>query len=90
MEAKKAIKVIKCMHKGNPTPEQKEALEEAYKALERQTDVSKKNDYTDKSDVYVFEGKELSAEELIVELAEHSKIFLDFEEFEKSGVKVDL
>lgn len=49
-----------------------------------------KNTGSDKSDVYVFEGKELSAEELIVELAEHSKIFLDFEGFEEHGVLVDL
>lgn len=36
MEAQKAIEIIKRMNKGDPAPEQKEALEEAYAALERQ------------------------------------------------------
>jgi hypothetical protein len=55
MEAQKAIDIIKRMNKGDPTPEQKEALKEAYAALEKK--VSKRS--TGKNDISgqeVFEG----------------------------------
>jgi hypothetical protein len=41
MEAQKAIEIIKRMYKGDPTPEQRKALEEAYAALEKQTAISR-------------------------------------------------
>lgn len=42
----------------------------------------------DKSSVFVFEGKELTAVELVYALAERGYVFLSHEDMEKSGVKV--
>lgn len=42
----------------------------------------------DKSSVFVFEGKELTAVELVYTLAERGYVFLSHEDMEKSGVKV--
>lgn len=45
----------------------------------------------DKSSVYILEGKELNADELIMELAERGKIFLNFDkDISKFGVEVTL
>lgn len=45
----------------------------------------------DKSGVYILEGKELNADELIMELAEQGKIFLSFDkDISKYGVEVTL
>lgn len=41
MEAQRAIDIIKRMNKGDPTPEQKMALEEVYAALVKQTKISR-------------------------------------------------
>jgi hypothetical protein len=79
MEAEKAIDIIKRMYKGNPTSDQKEALEEAYLALEKQKTISSEVDNTDKSGVYRSGKKELSADEIIAMLAEHNMNFLKFD-----------
>ena len=45
----------------------------------------------DKSSVYILDGKELNADELIMELAERGKIFLNFDkDISKFGVEVTL
>ncbi|WP_367941575.1 hypothetical protein [Enterocloster citroniae] len=46
---------------------------------------------SDKSSVYILDGKELNADELIMELAEHGKIFLNFDrDISKFGTEVTL
>ena len=45
----------------------------------------------DKSSAYILDGKELNADELIMELAERGKIFLNFDrDISKFGVEVTL
>lgn len=44
--------------------------------------------HSDKSSLFVFEGKEMTAVELVYALAEHGTIYLSHENMEEKGVLV--